>query len=340
MAVMRVLFLSDTHLGLDLPLRPRVERRRRGPDFFANLDRALAPALRGEADCVVHGGDLFNRSNVPAALVLKAFEPLKRAAGSGVPVFIVPGNHERSQIPRGLFAVHPNLHIFDCPRTFVLQLEKGTLALSGFPYEERGVRSRFHDLVEKTKWREEKAGARLLCIHQCVEGATVGPANYTFRQAEDVVRIHEIPADFCAALAGHIHRHQVLRRDLAGRPAPVPVFYAGAIERCSFAEKDEPKGYLTLDIACEGGPGKALQSWQFHELPARPMVQYMFDETRDDTNHVKEWISTCIRCSPNDGIVRLRLPVRLLEGVSAAWLRSVTAATMNVEIAPLPSGAT
>ena len=42
------LFFADTHLGFDLPARPRIERRRRGPDFFANFERALAPALAGE----------------------------------------------------------------------------------------------------------------------------------------------------------------------------------------------------------------------------------------------------------------------------------------------------
>ena len=62
---MRVLFVSDTHLGFDLPARPRVDRRRRGPDFFACFERALEPALRGEADVVVHGGDLLYRSRVP-----------------------------------------------------------------------------------------------------------------------------------------------------------------------------------------------------------------------------------------------------------------------------------
>jgi DNA-3-methyladenine glycosylase len=40
----RILFLADTHLGFDLPERPRVDRRRRGPDFFANFVRALEPA--------------------------------------------------------------------------------------------------------------------------------------------------------------------------------------------------------------------------------------------------------------------------------------------------------
>jgi len=46
--VIRVLLLADTHLGFDLPSRPRVDRRRRGPDFFANTRRALGPALAGE----------------------------------------------------------------------------------------------------------------------------------------------------------------------------------------------------------------------------------------------------------------------------------------------------
>ncbi len=46
----RALFLADTHLGLDLPVNPRVERRRRGHDFLANYLRALAPALEGKVD--------------------------------------------------------------------------------------------------------------------------------------------------------------------------------------------------------------------------------------------------------------------------------------------------
>src|SRR5881275_1876466 len=60
--VVRILFLADTHLGFDLPVRPRIERRRRGHDFLANYTTALRPALAGEVDLVVHGGDVFNRS--------------------------------------------------------------------------------------------------------------------------------------------------------------------------------------------------------------------------------------------------------------------------------------
>ena len=114
----KVLFLSDTHLGFDMPFRPRVRKRRRGPDFFENFHRALEPALKREVDCVVHGGDILFRSKVPAALVEMAFHPLRKVAELGIPVFVVPGNHERSQIPYGLLASDPNIHIFDSPKSY------------------------------------------------------------------------------------------------------------------------------------------------------------------------------------------------------------------------------
>jgi exonuclease SbcD len=101
MGLIRILFLADTHLGFDFPFRPRIERRRRGPDFFRNFKRALEPAHRGEVDAVIHGGDLLYRSKVPDRLVDMALDPLKEVADRGVEVFLVPGNHERARIPRG-----------------------------------------------------------------------------------------------------------------------------------------------------------------------------------------------------------------------------------------------
>jgi DNA repair exonuclease SbcCD nuclease subunit len=109
----RVLFVSDTHIGFDWPARPRVVRRRRGDDFFQNLDRALEPAPIGEVDVVVHGGDLLHRSRVPAWLAETALAPLKHIASSGVPILLVPGNHERSRIPYFLLAVHDRLQGLD-----------------------------------------------------------------------------------------------------------------------------------------------------------------------------------------------------------------------------------
>ena len=208
----RVLLLADSHLGFDLPVRPRSTRRRRGHDFLANYAAALQPALTGEVDLVVHAGDVSIGRPCATTLAYQAYEPLRRVADLGVPVFIVPGNHERSRLPHARFAAHPgstSLIAADVRR----QVRGRRLALSGSPTSGDDVRTRFAELLEKRNGVESDA-RRLLCIHHCVEGATVGPGDFTFTNAADVIRAREVPADFSGVLSGHIHRHQVLTTDL------------------------------------------------------------------------------------------------------------------------------
>ena len=244
----RILFLADSHLGFDLPTRPRTERRRRGHDFFSNYLEALKPALDGKVDLVVHGGDVFHRPKVPFTVAHQAFEPLREIAESGIPVFVVPGNHERGCIPHALSIADTGIHVFDHPRTFRVDVGGTRIGLGGFPYERREVRGKFPGLLRRTGLFEKHADLRLLCVHHCIEGATVGPSDYVFRYNADVIRGRDLPAGVAAVLSGHIHRHQVLTADLGGRPFPAPVLYPGSVERTSFAEKDEPKGYMILEL--------------------------------------------------------------------------------------------
>jgi exonuclease SbcD len=334
MGIIRILLIADTHLGFDLPFRPRIKRRRRGPEFFANFERALLPAFSGKVDAVVHGGDVLYRSKVPARLVEMAFEPLKRAADAGVPVYLVHGNHERSAIPHGNLVKHANIHVFDYPRTFLLQTPNGSAALAGFPFVRTGIRRDFLLRVEQTGWRRVKAGSRVLCLHQAVDGATVGPGGYTFRYAQDVIRIADIPRAFCATLAGHIHRFQILTRDLKGKPLKAPVFYPGSIERTSFAEKDEKKGYLILEFETTETSSGTLRNWTFHELPARPMIQLELHAAGMNASQIQAWIQSHLFEIPPDSIVKLKVHGNVSEDAmtvfSAPALRGLTPETMNI----------
>lgn len=253
----RILFLSDTHLGVDLPGRPRVEKPRRGNDFFEALEHALAPAERGETDLVVHGGDLFYRSRIPAWLAERVFGRLAELVERGVDLFWVPGNHERSGVPRALFLTHPRVRVFDRPRTFVVERGGLRVALSGFPFAPR-VRDDFRSLLEATGWKDVSADVRFLCIHQAVEGSAVGPNGWRFTGGEDVLRARDVPAGFAAVLCGHVHRAQVL-------PLASPVLYPGSIERTSSAERNEAKGTLMIAASAEG------TTWEFREHPTRPL---------------------------------------------------------------------
>lgn len=331
---LRVLLLADTHLGFDLPWKPRVERRRRGPDFFANYERALAPAPAGDVDLVVHGGDVLFRSKVPSRLVQMAFEPLMRVADAGVPVVVVPGNHERSAIPYPLLASHPAVHILHDPRTVCLEIRGLRVALAGFPFD-RDVRERFVELLDATGWRATPADVRLLCLHQTVEGARVGPVGYTFRRGADVIRGRDLPAGFAAVLTGHIHRRQVLTSDLAGRPLAAPVLYPGSIERTSAAERDEPKGYMTLEIA-PGDDGGRLDAWTFHELPARPMIDVDLDPAGLDHRRLTARLKRLLAEIDPDAVVRVRLAGvpegEAREALRAAVVRDLAPATMTLTV--------
>lgn len=330
----RILLLADSHLGFDLPVRPRLDRRRRGHDFLRNYAAALAPALAGEVDLVVHAGDVFDRSKVISTLAFQALDPLRRVADAGVPVFIVPGNHERSRLPHLRFASHPRIHVFDRPRTVTASVRGVRIALAGFPYERGDVRRRFGDLLAQTGWTGEPAALRLLCVHHCFEGATVGPADYTFTTAADVIRMRDVPAAFDVVLSGHIHRHQVLTRDLAGCPVRTPVLYPGSIERTALAEIGEPKGYMVVRAAPDSD--RARVQWEFRELPARPMIREEVVADGLSATRLAASIDRIVRGCPADAV----LSIRVRGSLSAAHWRGLRAArlraprTMNVDVIP------
>ena len=291
--------------------------------------------MQGEVDLVVHAGDVFNRSSVVPTIAYQAYEPLVRVANRGVPVFIVPGNHERSRLPHVRFAIHPLIHIFDRPETFLVNVRGVTVGLSGFPYERESIRTRFTDVLEETGWRAVNAAVRLLCIHHCVEGATVGPADFTFTTAADVIRPSDVPQDFAAVLSGHIHRHQVLMTDLQSRPLRTPVLYPGSIERTSFAEMDEPKGFMVVRLGVSRDP---TMRWEFRCLPARPMIREAFTVDGMSAAALQSAIVAIIRSAPVDAVLAIRLGGDLTEAqmqvLSAAKLRALVPETMNVEIRP------
>jgi DNA repair exonuclease SbcCD nuclease subunit len=333
----RVLLVADTHLGFDLPFRPRIQRRRRGHDFFANLERALQPARQGAVDIVVHGGDLFYRSKVPAALVDMALAPLVQVAEQGIPVYLVPGNHERSRIPLHLWTAHPNLHIFDRPRTFVCPLERGSIALSGFPFT-RKVQGEFRDLVGQTRHSDVEADAHLLCMHQTVEGARVGVQDFTFRNGPDVVRGRDIPSWIGAVLSGHIHRAQVLTHDLGNTPLAAPVIYPGSIERTSFAERLEDKGYMLVSVGLTGHDRGRLVDVAFVRLPARSMFSITVEPGSLGGPSLTDQLRHELAALDPDSVVRVLVQGPGADGASAeltaAYLRELAPSSMNITLSP------
>lgn len=333
--MIKILALADTHLGFDYPLRPRIMRRRRGFEFFKNYEHALALALEGKIDIVVHGGDIMYRSRVPRQLVDVAFAPLRKIADRGIPVYVVPGNHERSMIPFRILAAHPNIFIFDRPMSFYLETQGQRCVLAGFPFIRHGIRDKFQDILKKTDYHTLYADVYILCMHQSVDGCTMGPKNHMFRGGDDVVNIHQIPVMFSCVLTGHMHRTQVITRDLKGVPLATPVLYPGSIERTSFAEKNEKKGFFVVSINTRKEKKHSL-TWEFHELATRPMVYLDYNAVTDRIDDFWIWFRGSLRKIPENSIVKVRISgeyiYEILKSIRLETVRTLAPDTMNISI--------
>jgi DNA repair protein SbcD/Mre11 len=335
----KILFLADTHLGFDFPLKPRINRRRRGSDFFDNYEIALKAAVKNKVDLIVHGGDMFYRSRVHPNIVSKAFEPLIKTAEQNIPIYIVPGNHERSWIPASIFDTHPLIRIFEKPRTYFLNIKGVKLALAGFPNVRYGIREKFKKIVQQTNYEQKSSDVRLLCMHQIVEGAQVGIQNYTFRKGEDIIQGKDIPGCFHAILSGHIHRWQVLKSDLKGHSLAAPVLYPGAIERTSFVERLEKKGYLIVNLSFTNNTERPEIDWEFIDLHARPMFVISIDINSVGKNNIIAFLKREISRLDQNSVVKVKLEKNpgneLMAFLSAETLREIAPSTMNIELSSI-----
>ena len=320
---MKLFFFSDTHLGFDFPLRPRLNIRRRGEDFFRNTENILKQAVAENADLIIHGGDLFFRSKIPAPIIDRVYELLFRYAEFGIPIIIVPGNHERSVLPQSILLHHPNLYVFSEPNTFTLQIKGQTVNISGFPNIRHNSRNLFPEVQKQ--FIPQKDCLNLLLMHQAIDGCRV--VGYTFRDKPDVIAAKDIDQDFQLVLSGHIHRRQIIKN---GQQI---IIYPGSVERTSFQEMLEPKGFYIIEYS-ERVPF-ILPKIRFCELPSRPMIDLYIDGWISDVDWEAK-LRIILGKLPQDAIVRLKSRIMLSDGLKtrlkAETLRSIFPEEMNYTI--------
>ena len=280
-------------------------------------------------DALVHGGDVFFRSKIPAQVIQKAYEPLLPVLERGVHMFFVPGNHERSRLPVSPIFHHKNFHLFYRPRSFSIEMNGLEVIWGGFPSIRHEVQKDFPDKLVQVGYDSESEALKVLCMHQSIEHAVVGVQNYTFRRGPDVVGLDQFPDYLDLVLSGHIHRQQVLRSR-----AGTPLIYSGSIERTSFAERLETKGFFILNLS------KDDINWEFRQLPTRSMHEWTLPSHVLDKQNLISAIQNQAGNITSDAIFRIRTGVeKQLEILKIADLRNELPKSMNVERLP-PVGKT
>ncbi|MFH1468294.1 MAG: metallophosphoesterase [Pseudomonadota bacterium] len=242
---MRVLHLADTHLGAHLHAWGAPPGWHRSQDHLCAFEQALAPALRGEVDLVVHGGDLFDHRQPGKALIARV-EALLAAVAARVPVVLVPGNHDPPSLLRAFRIPPPGLHVVDLPTRLVF----GELALGIVPFRRR--LEGFLDALPEAVG----PGVDALVLHQAVDGCRVPGFVFRVEHPAGTVGAAHLPRGVRHLFGGHLHPRQAVRLGEA------EMVYPGATVRTAAREGPEPKGYALW------GWGRRV-TWRFVDLPER-----------------------------------------------------------------------
>ncbi len=252
---MRIVHLSDTHLGLrELHHTDAEGRNVREQDVYAVFAAAIDKALKLKPAAVIHSGDLFHGHHPAAAALGVALDQIERLREAGIAFVALAGNHST---PRGRATAHP----------FSLLERFGVSAVHGQPrqlrFGELGVTAvpHSHDQEEMAGWIEAaepdpEARFNVLVAHAGLAGLSrVGAGEPGASELPG--EILESVASFDYIALGHLHQFDRPRVNAA---------YAGSPERLSWADRAPRKGIVEVDLSAEPLDKSFLR---LHELEGR-----------------------------------------------------------------------
>lgn len=289
---MRIAHLSDTHLGHMRygKVVPETGINQREQDVYDAFERVVDGILADEPDIVVHTGDLFDSPRPANRAVYHAARQIRRIIERDIPLVLISGNHStpRLRATGSLFAL-------------LGEFFGGVHAVYSAQYEKvitKGVA--FHAMPHCFSQEELKAQVaqitpdptakhNIALLHVGIRGFR------EFRMAEaneQILGEDQLPKAMDCVLLGHYHKHV---------PLQPGVWYAGSIERFSFGEVGQTKGYCLFDPE-DPQP-------QFREIPVRPMLDLdPIDAKEMDADDLLEAMAGRLQAQSLSGaIVRLGL---------------------------------
>ena len=273
---MKFLHTSDWHIGRQFHNVSLLEDQRHV------LQQLLAHVQEQRVDAVVIAGDIYDRSIPPAAAVELLDEVLHTLCMEiGVPVILIPGNHDSAERVRfgARQLKEAGLHIIgnlrDATEPVILQGTHGDVHFHGIPYndpehvraefagelEAEGVEIKNHDdahtwLVNRIHASKQADVAHVLISHCFVAGGRVseserplavgGADNVSWQPLED----------FHYVALGHLHAPQ--------HQGAEHIRYSGSLLKYSFSEAGQNKGVTLVELQADGSAVTTL-------LPLSPL---------------------------------------------------------------------
>jgi len=295
--MIRFVHTADIHFGVENygKVDQKTGLNSRFLDFVRSFETCVEHAIREKVDLFIFSGDAYKTAYptpTQQAELLRLFFSLQQ---QGIPIVIIVGNHDH---PLSFGKMHAleicntvpleGIYLFSKPESKVIQTKSGPVQVVGIPWPLKNnlVAKNDHRLKDPgqvASYISEKVGLIIQTLADELDPAipavlaghlTVSTGIFSGSEKRAVFGSDPIflpsqlainPFDYVAL--GHLHRHQNLNKN--GYP---PVVYSGSIERVDFGERKENKGFCLVSLDETKAWGERC-SYEFIELPSRPMIQ-------------------------------------------------------------------
>jgi exonuclease SbcD len=301
---MKILHFADLHLGMETygGVDPATGLSTRLIDVLNALDEVVEYAVGNGVDLVLFCGDAYKNRDPSQTQQREFAKRLRRLSESGIPVFLLVGNHDLPNAIGRANAVEifdtlsvNHIYVGNRPDIYNIPTRQGTVQLVALPWLKRSAllsREEAKNLsIEQANDRLQEMMTRrllglvseldlglpaLLAAHVAVSTAKPGSERSMVAGRDPVLLLGNVALPFFDYVAlGHIHRHQVLLQN-------PPVVYAGSLERFDFGDEDEDKGFYVVDVEKRGTDKRV--TYEFHKVNARRFVTVTVDIAIEDAD--------------------------------------------------------
>jgi DNA repair protein SbcD/Mre11 len=298
---MKIVHVSDTHIGFSAYRKVDEETgiNQREMDVYRRFAEFADKAIEIHPDLVIHSGDLFDSVRPSNRAISVALDNLARITEADIPVVVIAGNHSTPRLREtgSVFRILEHVHGLRAVYSGIYErVVQGDLTVHAVPHNEGDVL-----FAELDKVRPD-AGAKynVETLHAGISGLNVfkmGEFN------ETIVPSSYMRQDMDYIALGHYHSYSSVADN---------AFYAGSTERLSFAEADEAKGFILVDLD--------TKKRKFIKLAAREMMDLgPIDATGMDAASFMDEITNVLEAVSMEGrIVRLivnRVPSALYKAI-------------------------
>ena len=321
---MKFLHIADTHLGYSAYRKATPDGiNQREIDTYAAFKQFIDYAVKSKPGLIIHAGDLFDSVRPNNRAITFAIDQILRVSKEKIPFVIIAGNHEHPKLKEtghifSIFDHIENVHpIYKAKyETLNFKIKNEKITIHAVPQCE--LKKQFEDEIKKVK-PDKSSKYNIFVSHGAVSGIRIFSMN---EFNELIINPNDLSKDFDYIALGHYHKYTKLADN---------TFYSGSIERFTFTDAPDKKGFIELDLSNDKLKTKFVELKIRQMMDSKP-IKCSNLKLEEIMKKIKQTVQ---EIKPKEKTFRITLdniPSHIYRGIDFGEIRQLSSDAVHYEI--------